>query len=697
MTFTTPLLAAIVAAIAIPTLIILYFLKLRRKPLDVSTTLLWKKAVMDIQANAPFQKLRRNILLILQLIALGVLIAALAQPRTNLEAALGERVVIMLDRSASMAATDADPAREGVTRLEAAQRRAIEQIEALREPGLFSRAGADEAMVVAFDTTAEIIQPFTADKNRLIDAIRSVRPTDAPTSIEEAYALARAQRPSRTPDAEAAQRLEETDAPTGPGLVYHLFSDGRIPDAGLLLADAGEGPAPAFEFHAVGDPDAHNIGITALRAERAFDEPARLSVFVGIENTRPADRAVDVELLVDGVPVAVRAVTVPGADEARPDGTLGAPGSGGVVFSLTEPRAAEVRARLAGLAGAADNALPADDEAILIVPPARRSGVALVTTGNLFLTEALRGLPLGRFEVIAPDRYETLRAQGGLGAFDVVVLDRYLPDPGADGRTLDPGRYLTFGVAPPPPQGVEDLGESGPGAIIDWRRAHPVLRNLTLDGVVLGRARPGRIPDDSGVVSLAETAQGPAIVEISDGTVRALSVLFDPAQSSWPFQVSFVVYLAGAVEYLTGTVGDAGANRQIAPGGVLADFIPPGAERVRVVPPEGPAQDLAPAPDGRVVYGPVRRRGVYRLEWSGPAAEADLVEGSRHTRFYAANLLDPGESDIRAAEQLALGDRVVEARRDEGRGLTDLWPWAVLLALGVVMLEWWVYNRRVTL
>ena len=693
MTFATPLLAAIVAAIAIPSLVILYFLKLRRKPLDVSTTLLWKKAVLDIRANAPFQKLRRNILLILQLIALAMLIAALAQPRTDLEAALGERVVIMIDRSASMAATDAD----GSTRLEAAQRRAIERVESLREPGLFARAGADQAMVVAFDTTAEILQPFTPDKNRLIEAIRAVRPTDAPTSIEEAYALARAQRPQRTADTEEAQRSEESAVPADPGLVYHLFSDGRIPDAALLLADAGEGPPPAFEFHAVGDPDAHNIGITAIRAERAFDEPSRLSVFVGIENTRPAERAVDVELLVDGTPVAVRAVTVPGAEPTGPEGAAGPPGSGGGVVSLTEPRAAEVRARLAGLAGADDNALPTDDEAVLIVPPARRSGVALVTAGNLFLTEALRGLPLGRFETMTPDRYETLRAQGGLGAFDVVVLDRYLPTPGPDGRVLDPGRYLTFGVAPPPPRGVEDLGESDPGAIIDWRRSHPVLRNLTLDGVVLGRTRPGRIPEDSGAVSLAETAQGPAIVEISDGTVRALSVLFDPGQSSWPFQVSFVVYLAGAVEYLTGTVGDAGANRQINPGGVLADFIPPGAESVRVAPPDGPAQDLAPAPDGRVVYGPVRRRGVYRLEWSGPPAEADLVEGSRHTRFYAANLLDPAESDIRAADELALGDRVVQARRDQGAGLTDLWPWAVLLALAVVMLEWWIYNRRVTL
>src|SRR5205814_3483307 len=101
--------AYIAAAIAVPSLIILYFLKLRRRDLEVSTTLLWKKAIQDLQANAPFQRLRRNILLFLQLIALGAALFALAQPQFKADTPLVARSIILIDRSASMSSTAGDP------------------------------------------------------------------------------------------------------------------------------------------------------------------------------------------------------------------------------------------------------------------------------------------------------------------------------------------------------------------------------------------------------------------------------------------------------------------------------------------------------------------------------------------------------------------------------------------------------------
>src|SRR5437867_102687 len=105
-TFLSPLTAAIAAAIAIPSLLVLYFLKLRRREMPIASTLLWKKAIQDLQVNAPFQRLRRNLLLILQMLLLCLLILALSRPVTFYQPGAGKNTVILIDRSASMSATD---------------------------------------------------------------------------------------------------------------------------------------------------------------------------------------------------------------------------------------------------------------------------------------------------------------------------------------------------------------------------------------------------------------------------------------------------------------------------------------------------------------------------------------------------------------------------------------------------------------
>ena len=53
-----------------PLIVLLYFLKLRREPLEVPSTYLWARTVEDLHVNSIWQKLRRNLLLFLQLLLL---------------------------------------------------------------------------------------------------------------------------------------------------------------------------------------------------------------------------------------------------------------------------------------------------------------------------------------------------------------------------------------------------------------------------------------------------------------------------------------------------------------------------------------------------------------------------------------------------------------------------------------------------
>src|SRR6478672_4554707 len=92
-------------------IIALYFLKLRRRPVQVPSTLLWRRSLEDLHVNSLFQRLRKNLLLFLQLLAVFLTMLALTGPRIKGSTGQGQRYVLAIDNSASMSATDLKPNR----------------------------------------------------------------------------------------------------------------------------------------------------------------------------------------------------------------------------------------------------------------------------------------------------------------------------------------------------------------------------------------------------------------------------------------------------------------------------------------------------------------------------------------------------------------------------------------------------------
>ena len=118
MAFITPL-ALLLGLLALP-IVLLYMLRLRRREMLVSSTMLWQKLLRDREANAPWQRLRRNLLLLLQLLILAALVFALARPFLPVPSVVTGNVVVLLDASASMQATDVEPSRFDAAREEVA-------------------------------------------------------------------------------------------------------------------------------------------------------------------------------------------------------------------------------------------------------------------------------------------------------------------------------------------------------------------------------------------------------------------------------------------------------------------------------------------------------------------------------------------------------------------------------------------------
>ncbi|NCC37365.1 MAG: VWA domain-containing protein, partial [Chloroflexia bacterium] len=158
-------LALLGAALVGPLIVAMYLLKLRREDRPVSSTFLWRRMVRDVEANAPWQKLRRNLLLLLQLLLMLLLVFALARPFVAAQGISGTNLIIILDRSASMGATDEVP-----NRLAVAKQRARQLVDQLPDGG--------RATIIATGGEMEVPAAATADRRELREAIEGIQLTN---------------------------------------------------------------------------------------------------------------------------------------------------------------------------------------------------------------------------------------------------------------------------------------------------------------------------------------------------------------------------------------------------------------------------------------------------------------------------------------------------------------------------------------
>lgn len=648
MEWLTPLTGAYAASAAVPLLLALYFLKLKRREMQVSSTLLWKRAVQDLQVNAPFQRLRRNLLLLLQLLALAAILFALAGPVLALRRGPGRRYVLLIDRSASMNATDVES-----SRLDEARRQAKVFVDSMRSGSALSlRSESDVAMVIAFDKRAKVMCNFTADKRQLAAALEAIEPSDGVSRLAEAVTAARA--------------FAET-AGTDSRAQLVLFSDGRIEDLdAVALAD------DELVFHRIGASQ-ENVAITAMKARRSYERPEEVDVFASLANYGPEGIACDVQLAVDGDVRAVRSVAVPrsqlDSDDGRPR-----PGQAAVHFSLShrDEGVLEVRQLQA-------DALASDDTAWSVLEPPRRLSVLLVTEGNPVLESALRACPISRLDPCTPAGFDDMDPAAFLvrPAYDVIVLDNHVP------AHLPRSRYLVFG---PPPDGIDVNvpGRVEDQVIVDWRSQHPVLQYVNLTNLFVAKAHQMELPRSATV--LAEFNGSPAIALLRREGVPYLLAGFNILESNWPFEPSFVLFCFNALNYL-GSQAAGGETHELAVGEPIAiEGIADNAV-VTITRPDASRVELKPAPGGTVRFPGTHRAGVY----------AAAVPG-RPQRYYAVNLLDGDESRIEPEDSIEFATVTVAAEEQAiQRANVPLWPALVLAALGLVCLEWLAYNSRVRL
>jgi hypothetical protein len=109
-------------------------------------------------------------------------------------------------------------------------------------------------------------------------------------------------------------------------------------------------------------------------------------------------------------------------------------------------------------------------------------------------------------------------------------------------------------------------------------------------------------------------------------------------------------------------------------------------QNYQIMDPKGRTQTIERGADGRFLYTKTDEIGVYEVRAAGLE---DPVE-----RF-CVNLLSNRESNLSVGMELSTGAESIPATPNTIRARQEVWRWLLLLALGLLMLEWIVFNRRI--
>ena len=598
-----------------------------------------------------------NLLLLLQLLLVAAAIVALVRPHWRAMHLSGNRFILLVDNSASMQATDVAP-----SRLEEAKRRAGELIDQM--------SSGDVAMVISFADTARVEQSFTDDRGRLRESLEAIRPTPRTTSLLEALKVA-----SGLANPRGAEDASATRVAVALPAKLVIFSDGKFnPVADFALGNLD----PVFV--PIGRSTAANVGIMAFSVGRHESKPNELQAFYRLENFGQDAATVQAELYFDG--------QYKDADKVE----IAAGASRGMTFDLTGAEEGVLRLQIK----ADGDQLACDNEAFAVINPPSRARVLLVSSGNEPLEIALGTKAAGELAEVRVERPEFLKggayaALAANGGFDLVIYDRCRPAQMPRANTLFIGSL-------PPEGGWTAKPKVAAPQIIDTAVSHPLLQWIEMGDVALLEGTPLGVP--SGGTTLIDSEAGPMLaVAPREGFEDAVAgfVLVDADAggrpqgtigTNWIFR-SFSSFMLNVLGYLGGH-GQMQEGAVLRPGGAVTLDPPDPKAAVEVRTPSGKAVALGRAVSGRCVFTATNELGIYEAQ----------ANGKTFQRF-AVNLFDRAESDIRLdpghdpVPHIKIGP--VEVRGETGwqAGHREIWKELLLVGLAILLLEWYIYNRRI--
>jgi len=670
MNFLVPL--GLLGLLGIPPILLLYFLKLRREERVVPSTLLWKKVIQDLQVNAPFQRLRYSLLLLLQLLLVALLAFALARPFLALSAKQQERLIFLIDTSASMATKDAGPSGHEA-RLDAAISMVKKKLEDLPP-----RA---ELSLISFDQETTPLVNFTSDRAQVIAALDKLEVRHLRTHPQDGFEVALAQ-------------SEEHD-----NAEVLVLSDGCFDKLSLqrLLGSEAAGNTEQisqqklnrFNFVRFGDEETDNVGITSINADgmpvRGSDGTVAIEYMVNVkvENFSSKDQEVTLRVSSENGQFApfFKALSLKGRQRDDASGAV----SGALDASYSE-EAFKLPQGTTGVITAAlvshEDNFALDDAAQVVITRNEGLKVLAVLSDDYFLVKALTVIRGVQLTQMAPQEFLDKWSASGPTAFESydVICFSGTPPP-----TWERGGALFFDALPPIPEYL-DKGEvvefpKNP----DWNVRHPVMRDVTFANVDIARAHVWGVPPTATKLVIAP-GDKVLISSFENRDLRVVACSFKNNETNLPMRVAFPRLIENAVNWC------AEASPRRHPLSLLTGMpliLPRAVESLDTTLrlPTGDVRPVKLEPDTRTRVSETLHVGLYTLDAAAP-----------YGRTWAVNLCDAEESDNAAHGAVHIGDTVaIQSSTSSIQSRHEIWHWLAFAAMGILLLEWCVYHRRLGL
>ncbi len=486
--------------------IVLYLFRRRSKTVDVSSLVFFKSLAREHQESEWLRRLKRLISLLLTLFLLLAAVSALARVVFSPVSDATRNVVILLDRSASMAATD----NAGKTRLQAAKEAIRNRLE-----GLNHSIGVS---LIAYDTRPEILQPRTLKRRALLSALGEIQVHPVSHDLDAALETAR-----------TLARLET------PAEIWHVSDIAAEID---LPAEMRLVPVPVDLAESV------NVGFTAFQIRKVPLQSSRFAAFLQVSCNQSAPETVtgSIEVRVGGVFLSPRHFELDPGESAGFE----------VPIDGAEEQLLQLSLRVEG------DCLPLDDSILVPLPESRPIVAARIGPGDAadpFTHLALQSLVKdGELQVwsASPDRWP-------LEDIDVAIFDNWLPDEW-------PADVPVIAIDPPGALGPIQAVPLQSGGIPhrDIRVAnsdHPVVFRVT--GSRLALTQTCVFSGAGSFEPLWLAGNEPVLAAGSVGGQRIVLMGFAPKSSErLPLTASFPLLMGNAIYWCAEANSTAGGNLQ---------------------------------------------------------------------------------------------------------------------------------------